>query len=70
MSYSVVARLTGRRPRGTFVSGLIATIKTAILLTTGEKPGVRAKSLLTYISAHSPRTLPLTSSETLVPYMM
>jgi len=31
------------------VRGLIATIKTAILLTIGENPGVLAKSLLTFI---------------------
>lgn len=43
-----VGALTGLRPKGIFVKGFRATIHTATLFKTGEKPGVRAKSLLIY----------------------
>lgn len=47
--------LTGRTPRGILVSGLRATIHTAVLFSTGEKPGVFARSLLIWTSRQQGR---------------
>jgi hypothetical protein len=47
--------LTGRTPSGILVSGLRATIHTAVLFSTGEKPGVFARSLLIWMNRQQVR---------------